>query len=193
MADDTAFRSLPLGVEVLDQLLKVFDGLLCLVNLVLGFLLGPFSIPTLLSYQSDQFPLVLVDNELLILSSLHGLSPHDFQISVSRKKYGTTRLARIVVMIDLVIRLDKREKDVSTGYGKHLVAVLGEFDVKAESAFAEEICLRNACSDDGGEVDLHINDWGRVPGWSDQCGACASVGFGQFELATDVMDLVLPQ
>lgn len=145
MADDTAFRSLLLGVEVLDQLLKVFDGLLCFVNLVLGFL----------------------DNELLILSSLHGLSPHDFQISVSRKKYRTTQLAHIVVMIDLVIRLNKREKDMSTGYGKHLLAVLGEFDVKAESAFAEEIRLSNACSDDGGEVDLHINDWGRVPGWSD--------------------------
>lgn len=66
-------------------------------------------------------------------------------------------------MIDLVIRLNKREKDVSTGYGKHLVAVLGEFDVKAEIAFAEEIRLSNVCSDDGGEVDLHINDWSRVP------------------------------
>lgn len=41
----------------------------------------------------------------------------------------------------LVVRLDEREKNVSTGHGEHLVAVLGEFDVKAERTLAGEIRL----------------------------------------------------
>lgn len=43
--------------------------------------------------------------------------------------------------LHLVVRLDEREKNVSTGHGEHIVAVLGEFDVKAERTFAGEIRL----------------------------------------------------
>lgn len=44
-----------------------------------------------------------------------------------------------------------------------------------------------------GEVDLRINHRGRIRGWFDLRGACASLGFRQFEPAVDVKDLVLLQ
>ena len=99
MAYIAAFRSLPLGVEIFDELLEVFHGRLCFVDHVLGFFLSPLCIPALLSCQGAQVPLVSVDNELLTLSSIHGAFPHHSQVLVSRKKYQMTRLARIVVMI----------------------------------------------------------------------------------------------
>lgn len=44
-----------------------------------------------------------------------------------------------------------------------------------------------------GELDLRINHRGRISGWFDQRGACASLGFRQFELTVDIKDLVLLQ
>ena len=82
---------------------------------------------------------------------------------------------------------------MSTGYGKHFVTMLGEFDLKAKSTFAEQIRLGNARSDGGGEVDLHINHRGRIRGWFNQRGARGSIGFGQFELTVDIEDLILLQ
>lgn len=90
-------------------------------------------IPAILSRQGDQVPLLPVDNELLILGSFYGAFPHHFQVCVFRKKYRTTQLARIVGMIQLVLRLVEMERNTSTGHGKHLVAVLREFDVTTKS------------------------------------------------------------
>lgn len=65
-----------------------------------------------------------VDIELLILSSFHGVFPHDCQVFDSKEKDQTTRLARILVMIKLVVKLEQRGKNMSTGYGEQLVTVL---------------------------------------------------------------------
>lgn len=76
MAYIAASQSLPLGIEVHDELFIVFHDLICFVDQVLNFLLGPLWIPALLSCQSAQVPLIFVNNELPILSSIYGAFSH---------------------------------------------------------------------------------------------------------------------
>lgn len=134
-----------------------------------------------------------VDNELLILSSFYGMLPHHFQVSDSTTKYRATRLARIVcddTSCCQTRREGKEHVDRSRRTPYHRARGIR---CKSRITIAGKICSGNARSDSGGEVDFHINYGCRIRGWFHQCGACASVGFGQYELAADIKDLVLPQ
>lgn len=183
----TAFRSLPLGVGVLHQLLEVFDGLLCLsIWSWASFLALSASRPSCPAKALRFFWC------LSTMSSIYGMF-HHFQVSDSTTKYRATRLARIVCDDTTCCQTRREGKERVDRSPRTLYHRARGIRCKRRITFAGKICSGNARSDSGGEFYLHINHGDRIGGWFHQCGACASVGFGQYELAADIKDLVLSQ